>query len=115
MQRTLKNPIEYSGIGLFTGQHCSIRLIPSKAQTGIIFQRIDLAGKPEIPADVKYVSQTPRHTCLAKGEAHVQMVEHILSALKGMGIDNLRIEVEGPEIPSSDGSAKEFVQLIEQA
>jgi UDP-3-O-[3-hydroxymyristoyl] N-acetylglucosamine deacetylase len=115
MQTTLKNPVEYAGIGLFTGQPCAIRMIPSAVNTGIVFYRTDLPGNPEIPARLEFVSGTPRCTCLVKGEASVQMVEHLLSALRGLGVDNLRIEVRGPEIPIGDGSALQLVHLIEQA
>ncbi len=92
-----------------------IRLVPASQDTGIIFQRIDLPGKPEIPAVLDFVSGTPRCTCLAREGASVQMVEHLLSALYGLGIDTLRIEIEGPEIPAGDGSAREYVRLIEEA
>ncbi len=90
-----------------------IRLIPASKDTGIVFQRTDLPGRPEIPALLDFVSGTPRCTCLGKGTASVQMVEHLLSAFYGLGIDNLRIELEGPEIPAGDGSAIEYVRLIE--
>lgn len=95
--------------------HSRIRLVPALQNTGIVFQRIDLPGQPEIPARVDFVSETPRCTCLRQGQASVRMVEHLLSALFGLGIDNLRIEVEGPEIPSGDGSACEYVRLIDEA
>lgn len=114
-QKTLANPIEFSGVGLFTGENSHIRLLPSAANSGIVFQRVDLPEKPMIPALLQFVSETPRCTCLGKGNASVRMVEHLLSALQGLGIDNVLIEVQGPEIPASDGSATEFVQKIGQA
>jgi UDP-3-O-[3-hydroxymyristoyl] N-acetylglucosamine deacetylase len=80
----------------------------------VVFQRSDLPGSPEIPAQLQFVSGTPRCTCLVKGQGSVQMVEHILSALRGLGVDNVRIDVRGPEIPVGDGSAQQLVQLIEQ-
>lgn len=114
MQTTLKQPIEFAGIGLFTGQPCAIRMMPAPANTGVVFQRSDLSEKPEIPAQLQFVSGTPRCTCLVKGEGSVQMVEHLLSAFKGLGIDNVRVDVRGPEIPIGDGSAQQLVQLIDQ-
>jgi len=114
-QTTLSKPVEFAGVGLFSGQHCSVRMVPASVDSGIIFQRMDLPGKPEIPARLEFVSETPRCTRLMKGNGSVQMVEHLLSALRGMGIDNLKIEVQGPEIPVGDGSAQEIVRLIEQA
>ena len=113
-QKTLARGVEFSGVGLFTGEFSHIRLLPGEANTGIVFQRIDLPDKPLIPALLSYVSETPRCTCLANGNASVRMVEHLLSALHGLGIDNAFIEMQGPEIPASDGSALEFVQMIEQ-
>ena len=114
-QKTLVRPAHFAGIGLFTGQACAIQIHPASAGYGVVFQRIDLPGKPQIPALLEYVSETPRCTCLAKDDASVRMVEHILSALSGLGVNNAHIEVEGPEIPASDGSALEFVQMIERA
>jgi UDP-3-O-[3-hydroxymyristoyl] N-acetylglucosamine deacetylase len=115
MQTTLQRPAEFAGIGLFTGQPCAIRMIPIQSNSGIVFHRVDLPGSPEIPATLKYVAETPRCTRLAKGSASVQMVEHLLSALRGCGVDNVRIDVRGPEIPVGDGSARQFVHLIESA
>jgi UDP-3-O-[3-hydroxymyristoyl] N-acetylglucosamine deacetylase len=114
-QKTLANAIEFSGVGLFTGELSHVRILPSPANAGIVFQRMDLPEEPLIPALLKFVSETPRCTCLAKGNASVRMVEHLLSALQGLGIDNALIEIQGPEIPASDGSALEFVRMIEQA
>ncbi|HEX2582777.1 MAG TPA: UDP-3-O-acyl-N-acetylglucosamine deacetylase [Chlamydiales bacterium] len=115
LQKTLQKSAEFAGIGLFTGMPSRIRLVPASEDAGIVFQRIDLPGRPEIPATLDFVSGTPRCTCLARENASVQMVEHLLSALYGFGIDALRIEVDGPEIPAGDGSAREYVRLIEEA
>ncbi len=113
-QKTLARAVEFSGIGLFTGEFSHIRILPGDPNTGIVFQRVDLPDKPLIPALLAFVSETPRCTCLAKGNGSVRMVEHLLSALQGLGIDNALVEIQGPEIPASDGSALEFVQMIEQ-
>src|SRR5437868_1210525 len=103
MQKTIQNEVSASGIGLFTGEKVSFRMIPAPPNTGIIFQRMDLPGKPEIAACLSSVREAPRCTRLATERASIHMVEHLLSALSGMGIDNVRIEVEGPEIVAADG------------
>ena len=115
MQKTLDSEVFTSGIGLFSGEKVSIRLKPAPVQSGIVFQRIDLPHKPLIPAQVQYVSDTHFCTRLKANKASVMTVEHLLSALSACGIDNALIEVEGPEIPVGDGSARMFVDLIEQA
>jgi len=104
-----------SGIGLFTGTKSEIRLRPAAEGTGIVFQRMDLPGKPLLPALVDYVRETPRCTILGTENVQVQTVEHILSALKAFDIDNLIIEIDGPEVPSCDGSSMPFVDLIEKS
>lgn len=114
-QTTLESAISISGIGLFTGEKVSVNLCPAPVNTGIIFQRIDLPGKPEIPARLSFVREAPRCTRLGSEKGSVMMVEHLLSALFSLGIDNVRIEVEGSEIPAGDGSAQHFVDLIERA
>lgn len=115
LQKTLQKEASASGIGLFTGEKVSLRCLPAPPNTGIVFQRVDLPGKPEIPARLSHVRETPRCTRLANREASITMVEHLLSALSALKIDNARIEVEGPEIVAGDGSAKLFVELIEKA
>jgi UDP-3-O-[3-hydroxymyristoyl] N-acetylglucosamine deacetylase len=115
MQKTIQKEAFTSGIGLFTGERVSVKLVPAAPNTGIVFQRIDLPGKPEIPARLSFVRETPRCTRLAHKTAGIQMVEHILSALGALQVDNVRIEVEGPEIVAGDGSASLFVDLIEKA
>ncbi len=112
-QRSLKKAVSLSGTGLFTGMKSEIKLRPAPEGSGIVFQRMDLPDKPKLPALAEYVQETPRCTILGSGEVHVQTVEHILSAIKAYDIDNLLIEIEGPEIPSCDGSSMPFVELIE--
>lgn len=114
-QTTLAKSASCSGIGLFTGQQVAVRMVPAPGNFGIVFRRIDLPGQPEVPADLDWIQQSPRCTLLSKGIASVQMVEHLLSALYGMGVDNLLIEVSGPEIPAGDGSSSHLVKLIEDA
>ncbi len=114
-QKTIRKEVIASGIGLFTGEKVSLKILPAPPDTGIVFQRMDLPGKPEIPARLSFVREAPRCTRLATGNASLYMVEHLLSACGALGIDNARIEVEGPEILAADGSAKLFVELIEKA
>jgi len=115
MQKTLKSEVFTSGVGLFSGEKVFMRLKPAPVDSGIVFQRIDLPNKPLIPAQVTFVSDTHSCTRLKANNASVMTVEHLLSALSAWGIDNALIEIEGPEIPAGDGSAKLFVQLIERA
>ena len=114
-EQTLHSDISISGKGLFTGEKTSIRLCPAEAGTGILFQRVDLPQKPVIEANVQNVTEAYRCTCLHHGETSILTVEHILSALSAFQIDNLLIEVAGPEIPVGDGSAKIFVEALEKA
>ena len=114
-QRSLKRAVSLRGIGLFTGEKTEIVLRPAPEGTGIMFRRVDLAGKPKLKATVDNVRETPRCTILGNRHCRVQTVEHVLSALKAFDLDNIIIDVDGPEIPSCDGSASPFVELIEQA
>ena len=114
MQKTFQDEVTASGVGLFTGEKVSLRICPAPPDSGIVFQRTDLLSKPEIPALLSYVREAPRCTRLATPNASILMVEHLLSALYAYGIDNARIEVEGPEIPAADGSSQLFVDLIEK-
>ena len=114
MQKTLKRDITISGIGLFTGERSQMRLLPAEPGSGIVFQRVDLPGKPIIPARLAFVKEAVRTTRLANEAASLNMVEHLLSALFASEVDNVFIEVSGPETPSCDGSAKPFVDLIDE-
>jgi len=114
MQKTFQHETAASGVGLFTGEKVSLKICPAPPNAGIVFQRTDLPGKPEIPALLSFVREAPRCTRLASAKASVLMVEHLLSAFYAYGIDNARIEVEGPEIPVADGSSQIFVDLIEK-
>jgi UDP-3-O-[3-hydroxymyristoyl] N-acetylglucosamine deacetylase len=114
-QRTIGKSVSLSGSTLFSGGFSNIRLVPARAGDGIAFKRVDLPLSPLIPAKVEYVLSTNRCTKLGKEGATVQLVEHVLSALSGCGIDNCLIEVDGPEIPVGDGSAQLFVEQIEKA
>ena len=114
-QRTLKNSIQANGVGLHTGEKVYLTLHPSAPDTGVVFRRIDLDPVVEIPAKAENVGDTMLSTTLIKEGARVSTVEHLLSALAGMGIDNLIIDVSAPEIPIMDGSAAPFVFLLQSA
>ncbi|MGM0440626.1 MAG: UDP-3-O-acyl-N-acetylglucosamine deacetylase [Chlamydiota bacterium] len=112
-QQTLRNPQEFTGIGLHTGRSVTIRFVPAPANTGIIFRRTDLPGQPEIPARLAYVQKTPRCTVIGTEEASIYTVEHLMAAFSAYKIDNLYIDIDAPEPPVADGSAKEFGRMIE--
>lgn len=114
-QRTLKKEVSFSGVGIHTGKEVSIRFCPAQADSGIVFQRVDLPGKPTIPAAIEYVQDTSRSTTIGVGSASVQTVEHVLAALYAYQIDNLCIKLDEGEPPVGDGSAAPFVKLIEAA
>lgn len=90
-------------------------LRPAAEGSGVVFRRIDLGPDATVPAAAEYVSRTDRCTTLARGDVEVSTVEHLLSALRGMDIDNVTIDIDGPEVPIADGSALRFVELIESA
>ena len=114
-QRTLKSLISASGVGLHTGQKVTMKLRPAPADTGIVFRRIDLASPVDIPARAELVGDTRLSSCLIKDGVRVSTVEHLLSALVSMNIDNVLIELNSPEVPIMDGSAAPFVYLIQEA
>ncbi len=112
MQTTLKNAIAQSGIGLHSGHQTQVRILPAPPSSGRYFIRTDLANSPQIPAHVSSVSQTILSTQLGDGEASVRTVEHLLAALQGMGVTNAQIEIDGPEVPLLDGSARIWAESI---
>lgn len=114
-QKTLAFPLKIEGKGLFSGKHVVMTLLPAKSGHGIVFQRIDLPGQPLLPARLDYVKATPRCTILGRDDIEVQTVEHFLSAMAALGIDNLLVQLSGPEVPIGDGSALSFVQLVREA
>ncbi len=114
-QHTLSKSISISGTGLHTGVLVDMTLTPTNPGYGIQFQRVDLPNKPTIKADCDLVTDTSRGTTLQVGDVKISTVEHILAALVGMGVDNLLIEVNGPEIPIIDGSSSPFIEKIEEA
>ncbi|MDJ0893037.1 MAG: UDP-3-O-acyl-N-acetylglucosamine deacetylase [Gammaproteobacteria bacterium] len=114
-QRTLKNAIRATGIGLHTGEKVYLTLRPAAGGTGVVFRRVDLDPPVEIPARLEFVADTRLSTTLARDGASVSTVEHLLSALSGLGIDNVYVDVSAPEVPVMDGSAGPFVFLIQSA
>lgn len=114
LQASIADEVVWHGVGLHSGEQMTCSLIPANEDTGLVFCRTDLPNKPTIPALAEYVVCTDRSTTLAKGAASVATVEHILAALYGAGIDNARIEINGPEVPILDGSAAPFYQAIQK-
>lgn len=114
-QRTLKNTIRATGIGLHSGKKVYLTLKPAPVDTGIVFCRTDLDPVIEIPARAENVGETTLSTTLMKNNERVDTVEHLLSAMAGLGIDNARIELSSSEVPIMDGSAGPFVFLIQSA
>ena len=114
-QRTLKNKIKSTGVGLHTGVRVELMLRPAPPNTGIVFHRTDLAKPVTIIADARNVGDTRLSSSLEKDGARISTVEHLMSALAGLGIDNLHADVAGPEIPIMDGSAGPFVFLLQSA
>jgi len=114
-QRTLKTLIKASGVGLHTGQKVRMSLRPAPPDTGIVFRRIDLPSPVDIPARAELVGDARLASTLIKDGAKVHTVEHLMSALSGLGIDNAYVDLDSPELPILDGSASPFALLLQQA
>ncbi len=114
-QRTLKNEIRATGVGLHTGRKVYLTLRPAPVDSGIVFRRVDLKPAVDIPAKAENVGDTTLSTTLVAGDVRISTVEHLLSAMAGLGIDNAIIEVSADEVPIMDGSAGPFVFLIQSA
>ncbi len=114
-QRTLEHPIRCSGIGLHSGRKVELILRPAPEDSGIVFRRKTPEGNVELPARAEHVIDTRMCTTLGMGKARIATVEHLLSAMAGLGIDNALIDVDGPEVPIMDGSSAPFVFLIQCA
>jgi UDP-3-O-[3-hydroxymyristoyl] N-acetylglucosamine deacetylase len=114
-QRTLKNSIRATGVGLHSGQKVYMTLRPAPPNSGIIFRRTDLPNAPDVAARAENVGETTLGTTLINGDVKVSTVEHLLSAFAGLGVDNAFVEVSAPEIPIMDGSAGPFVFLLQSA
>ncbi len=112
-QRTIKDRIELSGVGLHTGEMVTLTILPAKENHGYKFQRVDLEGQPIIDADADRVVATERGTTLEQNGAQVYTTEHVLAALYGLQVDNALLQMDGPEVPIMDGSSMPFVEAIE--
>lgn len=111
-QQTLTKNYSFEGKGLHTGQVAKMVVMPAPVDTGLVFRRVDLDGCPEVEALAENVSSTARSTTIAKGQASVSTIEHILSALTGLGVDNAYIEIDNVEVPILDGSAKPYIDAM---
>ena len=114
-QRTLKNVIRATGVGLHSGEKVYLTLRPAPVDAGIVFRRVDLDPVAEIPARADLVTETMLCTGLSRGDGKVMTVEHLMSALAGLGIDNAYVDLSAPEVPIMDGSAGPFVFLLQSA
>jgi len=114
-QRTLKTAIRATGVGLHTGEKVYMTLRPAAENAGITFRRVDLEHPVDIPADPRLVGETMLGTTLIKDGAKVATVEHLMSALAGLGIDNVTVDLSAPEVPIMDGSAGPFIFLLQSA
>lgn len=114
-QRTLKNLIRATGVGLHTGKKILLTLRPAPVNTGIVFRRVDLEKPVEILASAENIGDTTLSSCLVKGHVRISTIEHVMSAFAGLGIDNAYVDVSAPEVPIMDGSAGPFVFLIQSA
>src|SRR5207248_1490942 len=114
-QQTLRETVNFEGLGLHSGNRVSMTFLPAPTNTGIRFRRVDLEGKPEIEARVENVSDTTRSTTLSKGNIRIHTVEHVMATFAGYGIDNVIVELDGNEPPIADGSARAYCRMIETA
>ncbi len=115
LQQTLARPAVVSGRGLFHGVEARVRMLPAAENFGIVFRRVDLPDRPEVPALTEYVIPGSRRTILASCGATVETVEHLLAALAGLRVDNCLVEIRGPEVPAVDGSCFPFCEAILEA
>lgn len=114
-KQTIAGQVSFTGVGLHLGEITTITFKPAEPNEGIVFIRVDLPDQPEFPADIDHVLDISRGTTLGiKGKASVATVEHVLSAIKGLKIDNIRCEVNGPEVPVADGSSIMFLKLLKE-
>ncbi len=114
MQCTIEKPVTISGVGLHTGVVVNLTFKPAPENFGYKFQRIDLPGKPIVEADVDNVIDTDRGTTIGKNGAKISTIEHVLAALAGLEIDNVLMEIDGPEVPIMDGSSRPFIDILDK-
>ncbi len=114
-QTTLRTAVEFSGPGLHSGQEIRARALPAPVGTGVEFRRTDVVDAAPIPANIRFRSAKDRRTRLQRGQVEVDTVEHLLAACSGLGLDNLSVELSGPELPGMDGSSQPYVELFKNA
>src|SRR5690348_6998624 len=114
-RHSIAEPITLEGVGIHLGESCRLTFRPAEGGQGIVFRRTDLPGTPSIPARVDLAVESERRTQLGTGEQALHTVEHVLAAVAGLEIDDLTIEMDGPEPPILDGSAGPFVEALERA
>ena len=114
-QRTLKNPVQATGVGLHTGERVDLTLRPAPANSGIVFRRVDLSPTVSIRAEAHAVKDTRLSTCLEMDGVRVSTIEHLMSAFAGLGVDNAVVELSSAEVPIMDGSAGTFIFLLQSA
>lgn len=114
-QKTLQSEVVFSGIGLHTGKHVTAKVLPAEANSGIKFKRVDIESQPIIAALAENVVDTARGTVIGNKDCTISTIEHLLAALTGLKIDNVLIEIDGPEVPILHGSAKIFYEGLEKA
>lgn len=114
-QKTIGQETGYSGTGMFRGENTILHFKPAPLNSGISFVRVDLPGRPRIPAHVRALSSNYRRIFLKQKDAEVECIEHLMAALSGLGIDNIEIEINGREVPAGDGSARLFVEILKKA
>ena len=113
LQRTLKQTVQVSGVGLHSGHRVRLVLHPAAIDHGIVFRRVDVVPRVDIPAHPQWVNDTRLSSTLVKDNVRVGTIEHLMSALAALGLDNLLIELDAPEIPIMDGSAAPFLYLLQ--
>jgi len=114
-QRTIEKEISVTGIGIHSGKKVTLRLLPAPPDSGIIFNRVDLPNEPHIRAYAKNVGATENNTSIGSGVNTIYTIEHLLSVLYGLGIDNIVCELDGPEVPIMDGSGASFLFVLQEA
>jgi len=114
-QKTLAREADLAGVGLHTGASVRIKLRPADPGSGVVFRRVDLPGKPEVPARIEFVHKQPRRSSLRHGAAEVATVEHLLASFHALQVDNVCVEISGPEVPGMDGSSRMFAEAVLQA
>ena len=115
LQKTIKDPVKLAGKGLFGGQDATVTFHPAPEETGIVFVRTDIASAVRIPALAPNIAERSRRTSIKKGEVSIETVEHCLAAIHALEIDNIVMEVEGPELPAPDCSSAQYVAILKQA